>query len=346
MSTQVSRDHHTVPKLYLKGFAGRKGREKNMLMARQRGGSDELVSIKHATVELDFYDVGDTDADDALEVWFATQVENPVGEVMDGLRKTGVLPAAGDAARTHLATFVAFQMVRTVRFRYLMQELSEHLGPVLWANAGIQAAMAKDPSLRELSEPELTELHMRIAQRAPEDVRTASTSATLRNMVREADRLRPLLESMNWLLTSSKQPLLISGDAPVVAIDGSGKIRETPESLPEFHEIHLPLSPNLLLTLSPLVQLGGPSVLSEKQAELVNAAIVRNCANAVFRSPSMPWPDTLSLPPARAPLHVPHYSFSVRPDDAPAADPPAFPAASEAKFAHAMALLGGDPDLG
>jgi hypothetical protein len=57
----------------------------------------------------------------------------------------------------------------------------------------------------------------------------------MRNMVREADRLKPLLSSMHWLITSSSEPLLVTGDAPVVTVSGIAECASVPILLPDLH---------------------------------------------------------------------------------------------------------------
>jgi hypothetical protein len=59
MPPQRSHDHHTVPKLYLRGFCGTMGSDRNVVLAHYRNGADDRLTIKRATVEVNFYDIGD-----------------------------------------------------------------------------------------------------------------------------------------------------------------------------------------------------------------------------------------------------------------------------------------------
>ncbi len=248
MTSQVSWDHHTVPRLYLRGFCATKGAAKGKVLARRRAdGADVLMTTKEATVIPGFYDAGEPgQPNDSLEHWFDRNVENPVGEVMATLRN-GVLPSS-TAERDALATFVALQMVRTIRFRHLMVDMSEHLGPLLFANLVLQRAIDSGPDLKDRSD--LPGLHAQIAARAPQAVREASPRPMMRNMVREADRIKPLLTSMHWMIISSTDPLLLTGDAPVVTVSGSGEIASVPTLLPDLHEVQLPVTPRHLLTIT------------------------------------------------------------------------------------------------
>jgi hypothetical protein len=178
------------------------------LLARYRNGSDERLTIKQATVGADFYDVGDEGVpDDALERWFDRSVENPVGELMEGLRK-GLLPTS-ESARVTLAAFVAAQMVRTMAFRQLMEGMSSHIGPALFACMALQRAIENNPSLKS-DEEQLKNLYQYLVDCAPDAVRTVGRKSMMRNMVREASRLKPLLRCMNWVLTSSAEPMLLT----------------------------------------------------------------------------------------------------------------------------------------
>ncbi len=69
----------------------------------------------------------------------------------------GTLPPPGPGRET-LATFAAFQMVRTIAFRTLMADLSSHLGPVLFATEVLQRAITAEPSLKQ-DGPALAALH-------------------------------------------------------------------------------------------------------------------------------------------------------------------------------------------
>ena len=185
---QITHDQHTVPKLLLRGFMDRRTKT---LLARHRTGHDGHVSFKHATVEQDFYDIGDgITPDTTLEEWFGRNVEAPVGEIVGELRK-GVLPIA--ARRRTMATFIALQMVRTIRFRDLMGELGETLGPMLFANEVLQRVIAAAPDLKG-SGANLTAWHAQIAADAPVAMRSTDRRSIFRNMARKADRLKPMLE--------------------------------------------------------------------------------------------------------------------------------------------------------
>jgi hypothetical protein len=342
MSKRVSRDHHTVPKLYLRGFCGRKKLDKEILLARHRDGTEERMPIKKATVEVDFYDVGELgQPDDSLEEWFSHSIENPVGEVVRALRE-GVLPPPGPRRAT-LATFVATQMVRTVVVRRTMQDVNTHIGPMIFASMVLQRAIEMDPEVK--ARGDLAAMYHDIASRAPEAMRRTDTPSILRTMVREADRIKPLLLNMHWLLTSSPNPVLVTGDAPVVTVSATGELDfSSPVLLPELHEVHMPITPSRLLTITPIQPLGAtPTSLTIEQTALVNQAIVRNCWDMLLRPPTMPWPADLVLPRQRASIRKPR--ITVRANDGRPPTPLTFPSIVDAALAEALNILGGDPDL-
>jgi len=342
MTDQIRRDHHTVSKLYLQGFCEKRGLNRNILLARHRDGHEEQLTIKEATVVRDFYDAGGRgQPDDALEKWFAETIESPVGEIMKRLRK-GVMPSSSEE-RAKIAAYVATQLVRTVALRAKMEGLDSHIGPIIFANMALQHAIQADPAIKAQSD--LKALYHHIARCAPEAVRKTDTRSMLRTMVREADRIMRLLLSMEWMLTSSSTPLLVTGDAPVVTVSGTGELDvSTPVVLPDLHEVHLPITPSRLLTFTPFPQLT-PVVteLTAPQAILVNQAIIRNCWDVVLRHPKMAWPTNLTLPPQRASIRTP--TVKIRASTEETQRSLRFPSVVDVGMKQALALLGGDPDL-
>lgn len=341
MNTQVSRDHHTVPKLYLQGFCVRRGLEKHKVMARHRDGTEQMMHINDASVRFDFYDLGTTQQpDDALENWFNTGVESPVGDIMGALRR-GVLPTSTRDKET-LARFVAAQMVRTVAFRDLMHDMDSHLWPLMFASMAV-GKMIEDNSAIKDDPDYMQELHGYFAARARERPRTTSKESMLRTMIRRADQLLPVLLGMDWLLVESSTPMLLTGDTPAVTVSGTGEVTHGPLLQPELHEIHLPVTPQRLLIISPFTSLAPASTLTIGQAALVNEAIVRACATSVFRHPATPWPADLTLPSKPVPLHAPTVTVSPGTDEPRTR--PEFPTITDQTLQEALALLGGDPDL-
>ncbi|MEV8372604.1 DUF4238 domain-containing protein [Kribbella sp. NPDC056861] len=337
MATQVRREHHTVPKLYLRGFCHTKGIAKNMVIARGRTSSDQHLTIKQATVVTDFYSIDGEP--DLLEKLIGDSLENPVGPIMVNLRK-GTLPNPG-ADRATLEVFIAFQMVRTVAFRELMIELTHHLAPTLFASDVIQEAVRTNPSLKD-GGFDLAQLAKELAPRTPEAYLEASKASIMRNMIREAERLRLLLSKMEWHLSHSVEALLVTGDAPVVVTDSSGTVTNTPQTLPELHEVHVPITPHRLLTITSIPRIGHSQELSATMAQVVNQAIARNCTEYVFRRPDMDWPSSIVISRARS--HLPAPAVDVRPSNGPATQM-TWPSLDNQILANAMKLLGGDPDL-
>lgn len=229
-------------------------------------------------------------------------------------------------------------MVRTITFRTLMADMSSHLGPLLFSMEILQQAIVEDPSLKQ-DEAALTSLQRQIAERAPDEVRHAGQRATLRNMVREGDRLTPLLLSMRWLLTHSDRPVLITGDTPVTTVSSTAEPSPLPMLLPEQHEVQIPVTPHRLLTMTPFPALGASSDLSREQATLVNESIVRNCSAMALRRPDMAWPSDLTLTSARASLAPPRITVSAGADGTPTET--VWPSVVEQAFKEALELLRG-----
>jgi hypothetical protein len=338
MSTQVARDHHTVPRLYLRGFISTKGPNREKLVARHRDGGEELIEIKKATVVTDFYDLGDgKDADDAFEKWLNQKVENPVGELMVEMRR-GVLSGEPEARKV-LASFVAVQMARTVAFRALLQDLTAHLGPVLFANLAIGRALGKEPLLAQ-DRPTLDQLHIDLAHRAPDSARAAGKRALLRGMIREVDRLKVRLLKMEWFLSTSSEKLLITSDTPVVVVRSDGVPAPAPATLPLGHEVHLPITPSRLLTISPFPSLGVPR-LTPEQAQRVNDAIVYASYRTVFRHPDMAWPQGFVLPRERATLQAPRVKTGISENEPPTNL--TMPELADPELSDVLSMLAEDP---
>ncbi|WP_162907407.1 DUF4238 domain-containing protein [Allorhizocola rhizosphaerae] len=336
MQQQVSRDHHTVPKLYLRGFADKRGE----LRSRHRDGHEDVLTIKQATVEVDFYDVGEANLlDDTLERWFGREIESAVGDVMHNLRK-GALPAPGPETEA-LAAFVAIQMVRTITFRRQLQQMSSRIGPLIFANMVLDRALQRDPSLR--ASRDLARWHASIAEVAPSETKQSDTKSIMRNMVRAADTLKSQLQAMSFLLSTSADPKLVTGDSPVVAFDDQSDLPFTPIPLPDTYEIYLPVTPKVLLTVTPLPILGSSNGLSREHADLVNKAIGRTCSDVVLRSPGMDWPADLILLPEPTPLRSPLVTVT-RGGGAPASQR-SWPTVIHSEFEKALKILGGDPVL-
>ncbi|MEU8819018.1 hypothetical protein [Actinoplanes sp. NPDC048796] len=148
---------------------------------------------------------------------------------------------------------------------------------------------------------------------------------------------------MHWLLTSSSNPALITSVAPVVTVSATGELDFSgPVLLPELHEVHMPVTPSRLLTITPIQPLGAsPAVLTTEQTTLVNHAIVRNCWDMLPRPPAMPFPADLLLPRQRASVRQPR--ITVRANEGQPAASLTFPPIVDAALADALNILGGDP---
>jgi hypothetical protein len=310
-------------------------------MVRRRDGTEEPLPIKDATVQVDFYDPGTAGApDDSLEHWLDRGIENPVGEIMVSLRKGN--PPTSTADRGTLARFIAVQMVRTIAFRDQLRDIDSHLWPWFFATEVVRKVVESDATLKD-DPDQLQALHEYYASRAPQRPGVVNKDSLMRTMIREADRLLPVLLSMEFMITESSTPQLLTGDTPVVTVNGTGEVTYGPMLLPNFHEVHLPVTPERLLTISPLRPLGQTALLTAEQAGIVNRAIIRSCTTSVFRRPDMPWPGDLALPRQRLPLHSPTVNISH--GNGQPAKKPKFPAIVDQTLKDALDLLGGNPEI-
>lgn len=250
-TVQVARNHHTVPRLFLKGFA---------LNETQLGAG-----------------------------------------VVDALRQ-GTLPIgpAVDAA----AMFVAFQMVRGASFRRAQMEIARTVGPVHYAQLVISKMIETNDQFDPTND-EVEALATELRRRAPEQFTTVSPDSMMRNMLRDAQRIKTLLPTMHWSVASSSTRLLLTSDTPVVTRGPGGEFNDGPDVLPDGFEVLVPVSPTRLLVVSPYPSLASSAGLTEQFAREVNERQARGADELVLRHPHMAWPDELILRDEPPPLPTP-----------------------------------------
>ncbi|SOD73544.1 uncharacterized protein DUF4238 [Jatrophihabitans sp. GAS493] len=334
---QVARNHHTVPRLFLKGFA----KDGKQLIGRHRDGTTGSISVAKATVIRDFYDPGLTSTlDDSIETWFSREVESDGAEVIDALRK-GVLPVS--PAVDLASMFIAFQMVRGASFRRSQMEVADIAGRVDYAGRVISKMIETDPQF-DPTDAQVAELAAYLGPRAPAKLRTVGPDAMMRNMVREAQRVKVLLPSFHWSLLGSNAGLLVTSDTPVVTRGLQGEFNDGPEVLPDDFEVLVPVSPSRLLVISPVPSLGSFGQLNGDFARDVNERQVRAADDLVMHHPDMAWPTDLVLGAAPPTLPIPHVTIGrSREGEPPSAM--SWPKLPDAQIMDAMQLLGGDPPL-
>lgn len=288
---------HTVPRLYLKGFADADG----FLLRRTRSGLDDRVHINVATVHRDFYNFTTEDGEesDAVERWLGRDVENRAAGALRHVR-AGNAPSPKQIPS--LARFVVAQLLRTATNAARMEQIDRHLRPFLV----MQSAMSKygvDPGALS---PETLDAIRHAAEQAWEQTDQRGPESRLRTMVRKFEELSDLLAKWSWSLLSSPRPVLITGDSPAVTVDLSAGWQGI---LPPGSPVHLPVSPRHLL-VAEKHPLGTSGPLSPGLVKLVNSAIAREAHEAVFASPKSGWPLDLSLPQITPALSAPTVTWS------------------------------------
>jgi hypothetical protein len=239
--------------------------------------------------------------------------------------------------------FVAFQMVRGASFRRTQMEVASTAGPVHYAQRVISKLIETVDGF-DPTDAEVAQLASELRQRAPEEFTTIDPDSMMRNMVREAQRIKTLLPTMSWSLATSSTQLLVTSDTPVVTRGLSGEFNDGPQVLPEGFEVLVPVSPTRLLIISPLPSLVSSIELTEDSARDVNERQVRGADELVLHHPSMVWPADLALrgtPPA---LPIPNVTIGRSKADQPPTEM-RWPDLPDAEISDVMKLLGGDPPL-
>jgi hypothetical protein len=331
VSPQRARRQHTAARAYLLGFADHRGQ----LCMHSRDGNVARPNATSASVVRDFYTYAAPDGqpDESVERWFAERVEAPAAAVLRAIR-------AGEDVRAEwagtLAAFVASSMLRTSTVRSYMEQIDAQIGPLLALHYaaerhGVDLLSVGDPQRQALLEAARAALAS-----VPADPRERRRSQ-LRTMLRKTDEWSALIAGWNWELLRSPEPVLITGDAPVVVLDdrpGDG----WRGILPAGSTVAVPVAPTALLVASPHPLLGDGALTSTLAAQ-VSSGVVRGCHRAVFHHPETPWPSGLAVPSRPPSLPAPTVRWG-EPDGGPPTFPAAYPEVVDAATAEALEGLG------
>lgn len=332
-----AKNHHTVPQFQLRRF----GRN-NQLCLHHRSGRIETKPVKKTTALDYFYDPQTgPHVDDSIETWLANRVENPAVDAFGPFR-SGLTPTG--KAREKAATFLAYAMVRGASFRRILSQVNEHAAPMMWALEALDRYRRHHQEF-EVPDDELEDLVAALERVAPDEVRHSTRAADMRNMIREAERLTPLLEAADWTIAQSVERMLVISDTPVVALHPLHGVAPGPQLWPDGYDLYLPVTPKALLIISNSPRVGqNPAVLTRALAQIVNQALAITAHDVVMHHPDMPWPTGLTLrhlPPA-----IPTPSKTVKPNhDGQERTSLTWPALTTQIAQEAVALLGGDPLL-
>lgn len=297
MGANTSREHHLVPKYWLRAFA-----EDGHVRGRWRSGAEHRTPVRRAAVGRDFNTdpLAEGERRVALETYLDRHVDGPCAPVLRALRE-GQWPL--DEAEYAVALdALAWQVVRTQTFRSFDEQVGQHLFPALWAVEAL--GFCEEELGRPLSDGERMEVFWTAIRTAPGPWLVADPRSALRVMIRAFERTRDVLAApgRQLVVLRSAVPMLLLGDSGVALRRKDGTFGITPPLLPERVEVFAPLSPTCLLISTPRAHYLPHQGLTRKIAAKANAGAAAWCQDAVYRLPSMSWPSRLRL--TSAPLEV------------------------------------------
>jgi hypothetical protein len=290
------RRHHQVPKFYLRRFAA-----DDRLEVVTRRGARATAGIGDAAVQEHFFSYVRHDGvrEPELEEYLAANVDTPSAPTFRRI-------AAGEAQPGDLGTilrFMAFQVVRSPRFRDLDLRLAESLGPVLFGFDVVKKAFGRDGSM-PWDDAVVREVFESARSNPPaEYTAKPDSNALIRIMLRWTEQLEAALAQLCWAVGETERDSFITSDNPVVtfrpAADPSSFHGVRPDS---ESEVRFPLDPRHVL-------LGAQYALGcdrfDAPPELVrttNILIARECQHAVFHRPGPSPLGDIQLAPAPPPL--------------------------------------------
>lgn len=288
---------HVVPRAYLRGWAD----ADTQIAVRSRS---EPVAVprplSHSAVRSRFYNHRDSHdlETDVVEDWLAQHIESPGSQVLRRLR-------GGDDAmevdRRSLVNLVCAQLMRSPTVFAYMRQIDQHTGPLL-AMAEACMHLGVNPVDLEDSEREqlLSEVRRAWLDQEDRDVR----ASMLRTMVRKVDELADTVKTWHWSVLTADDPLLVTGDTPVVTLDLNDEGGWN-GLMPAGSPLWLPLSPQQLLVGDPTPPLTSNLVLTADMATFINRSLARQADEALFNYPDLPWPPSTELSPSKPALPTP-----------------------------------------
>lgn len=324
--------HHTVPRFLLREFA-----VDGHVVAVRRDGSRRRTPISSATVESHFYSFEDGGGQRVpeLELYLDEAVESPTAPA---LRR--IVGGAFDESDLALAGgFLAFQLVRSPRFRSIDAALASSIGPIL---AGVDG-------VKEWVSATGTEFDEATAQRIFDNRRAHASdpyvvqpgrNTYIRLLVRTVDRLLSEFGALQWAVAVANKPVFITSDSPAVVfhpnVPAGGfagfKVRED-------NEFRLPISPRHLL-IGSMHRLGGAVFpASEELAVTTNRLLARECDKAILFMPGCVPAGDPRLGPTAPGLPEPSITLSAGDPDAETVI--AYPSISDPRLRRIVEDAGG-----
>ncbi|MFF3547515.1 DUF4238 domain-containing protein [Streptomyces platensis] len=318
MGANTAKEHHLVPKYWLRAFA-----EDGHVLGRWRGGAEHRTPVRRAAVARHFNTdpLAEGERRVALETYLDRHVDGPAAPVLRALCE-GRWPL--DQGREAVVLdALAWQVVRTRAFRSFDEQVGRHVFPAAWAAEAV--GYCEEQLGRPLSEAERLEVFWTAVRTAPDPSVISDPRAALRASIRAFERTRDVLAAAGrrLVLLRAEEPLLVLGDSGVALRRKDGTFCLTPPLLPDTVEIFAPLSPRCLLISTSRAHYRPWEGLTRKIAAKANAGAAAWCQDAVYRLPSMSWPARVRL--ADAPLTVRAPRMSAVPAQHPPGPAPAHP---------------------
>jgi hypothetical protein len=305
----VGSKHHTVPAFYLKRFASQSGR----LSVRDRS-TGVLTKRSYLSMTIrDFYTF--TDGNGALDgrlEQLLSQIEGNAARVFGDLLSPFRRPLPLDAVdRGAVVQFLAFQVVRGERQRRELELMADYMAKV---QAGHRLTGRDIESLTAVPHP----------------------NEHLMMMCKTAETLAAYVGTRPLTVAFLDQPLLITGDEPVILNVGEDHVQHKPDcfitrkelarrqrearkmgttysqvvhvyqtrpsGVARALEIALPLTPRSLLILGPQGASGEPRARlhgaeAEGLASTVNESIIAQSLSWVAANPAHPYFASIDFPP-------------------------------------------------
>ncbi|MFI6048402.1 DUF4238 domain-containing protein [Nocardia sp. NPDC051321] len=311
-----SKNHHYVPRFYLKRWAvARDGKKKIFFvkMTMVDTGATYVQPLEELAAKSNFnrYAADDIDQSRFPALWVEkhmSRIETPCAHRLDQICTATPGPVTDQALIDDLAVFVVLQYVRGTRYRNYALALDDSIATTdprqLRATVGalLPTLLHKfgteyDPTRHE------QQLDMVLSKS------TASGSADSRVKaldlaLSDSRILYSATRDRDWATYSTSQPL-VTCDEPVTMIAGPPHDRSRwlgPEKSPVMI---FPLDPHHLLVMlnSPLVHTG-PFHLNETETRQINLEIVAAAERSAFERPEDDIARQFDLPPRRPRTHT------------------------------------------
>lgn len=267
-----ARRHHTVPAFYLRRFADANGQIERVAKS---SGERTIMSVRNATVEVDFYTVETDEGPSDMIEWRLSEIESMAAVALQHLDQ-GEPPTPDDL--TGLCNFIAIQITRGPDFREKIDDFNTQImRKVMMLEAGLGPGRVAEIVERALGRPpteeEVTEA-MGWMSRGDYKV-SLHPNRAINAMLEGASELVEPFSRMRWKVAGFEDPVLITSDRPVSLW--------VKDPLPPFYgvgvltadEISLPISPTKAFVIYPNAdtdtELEGPSA-GELDRRTVNSA--------------------------------------------------------------------------